>query len=100
MNGLAKSYPTTAMLAVAYLIILYTPLHSMLPEALTDAFIIFGLIASSVMLIQIIIWSASGIRESVYNYLGASFSNFCILLICGYLTWAIVILISLYKQGA
>jgi hypothetical protein len=98
MKGLAISYPISALFGLGYWLIWFTPLIKLIgPDG--SGFLISGIISLGIMSLQIILWSASGVREKTNEIIGKWQSTISIVIITLFFCWGAYILISLFFYG-
>ena len=98
MKLLAYSYPIIAFLAVLFWITLLPPLNALL---LGDgsSWLLFGLGVLSISLLQLILWSASGIRELTAKVIGNAISTTSASIVFFNTAIGIYFLVQIYING-
>ena len=98
MKYLAWSYPLLAASGILFWIILATPLKLLVPGD-GSLLILGGLTILGFSLIQLTLWSASGIRGAAINHVGKGRTYLAVTTIGIFCIFSIYVLLDLYIGG-
>ena len=99
MKGISISYPVSAVFGLTYWLLWFTPLSYKLFGPDGSMFIGLGIVILCVMALQIILWSASGIRENTFKLIGKWQSTSSILTVILFFFWGAYMLSSPFIYG-
>ncbi len=99
MKGITITYPISALFALCYWLLWFTPLSYKLFGPDGSGFIVTGFFVLGIMAFQIILWSAAGVREKTYKIIGKQLSKISIIIVISFFLWGTYMLISLFLYG-
>ena len=99
MKVISMSYPVSAVAGLTYWLLWFTPISYWLFGPDGSLFIVTGLVILGVMALQIILWSATGIRENTYKLIGKWQTTGSVLTVILFFMWGTYMLASPFIYG-